>query len=182
MTDTPLKSVERITAPALEPLSLTETKLFLRVDTTNEDALITSLIKVAREGAETYTGRSLNTQSHRLRVEGDMPSTIVLPKGPVISIQTVATSSLGQSQQTLDAARYRLINPRGVLQLFNAPTGDTLTITYAAGYGDNASDVPSLIRQGMLHHIAQMFENRESNGAIPELSRTLYFPFREVRI
>ncbi len=182
MTDTPQKSVERITAPALEPLSLTETKLFLRVDTTNEDTLITSFIKVAREAAETYTGRSLNTQSHRLIVEGCIPDTILLPKAPIISIQTVVVSTRGANMQTVDTARYRLINPRGVLQLFNTPTGDTLTITYAAGYGDNASDVPSLIRQGMLHHIAQMFENRESTGVIPELSRTLYFPFREVRL
>lgn len=182
MTDTPIRSVLRITAPALEPLSLVETKLFLRVDTTAEDTLITSLIKVAREAAEIFTGRSLNTQSHRFILEGVLPETIILPKSPIISVQTVSVSLRGANAQTLDAARYRLINPRGVLQLFDSPSGDTLTITYAAGYGDNASDVPSLIRQGMLHHIAQMFDSREQTGAIPELSRTLYFPFREVRL
>jgi len=40
------------TAPASEPITLAEAKLYLRVDTTADDALITALITAARETVE----------------------------------------------------------------------------------------------------------------------------------
>src|SRR5262249_25595806 len=46
-------------APASEPLTLADAKQWARVETTDDDALITSLIVMAREYAETITQRQL---------------------------------------------------------------------------------------------------------------------------
>ncbi|WP_096232267.1 head-tail connector protein [Thermoanaerobacterium sp. RBIITD] len=52
-----------IEGPELEPVSLEEAKLHLRVDGTEEDALISALISTAREFCESFTGRSLALQT-----------------------------------------------------------------------------------------------------------------------
>lgn len=55
-----------LTGPAIEPLTLAETKEFLRVEVADDDALITSLIAAARNHVESETRRALITQSWRL--------------------------------------------------------------------------------------------------------------------
>jgi hypothetical protein len=51
------------TAPASEPVTLAEAKDYARVDTSDSDTLITSLIKVARRRVESETGLALITQT-----------------------------------------------------------------------------------------------------------------------
>ena len=53
--------LQLVTPPAEEPVSLAEARLHLRVDFTDDDALITSLIAAARQAAETLTGRQFVT-------------------------------------------------------------------------------------------------------------------------
>jgi len=181
MTTQPRVTVERITAPAVEPLQLAEVKLYLRVEQETEDALLTSLIAVAREAAEAFTGRSLITQSLRQRVYAPVCGIVSLLKGPVQSIQTVEAVHAGEAV-TLDPETYRLHGSRNLLQLLTLPYAEEIVVTYVAGYGDASADVPSLIRQGMLQHIALMYENREASPAVPELARALYQPYREMRL
>ncbi len=50
------------TAPTVEPLSLVEAKSHLRVDITDDDALITSLVTAARQYAEQITRRAFIAQ------------------------------------------------------------------------------------------------------------------------
>jgi len=58
--------LKQTVAPALEPVSLTEAKLHLRIDTTAEDVLISSLIKAARQYCENYQRRAYITQTWEL--------------------------------------------------------------------------------------------------------------------
>ena len=58
-----------ITSPNVEPLSLAEAKLHLRVDTNDEDTLISSLIVSARMAAENICRRALVTQSWRVVID-----------------------------------------------------------------------------------------------------------------
>ena len=52
-----------VTDASSEPLTLADAKLFCRVDTTDDDALITGLISSARRRVETETGLALMTQT-----------------------------------------------------------------------------------------------------------------------
>ena len=58
-----MSSYQITTEPATEPLTLTEAKEHLRVDGTDEDTLITSIITVARKLCENYTNRAFITQT-----------------------------------------------------------------------------------------------------------------------
>jgi uncharacterized phiE125 gp8 family phage protein len=55
-----------VTGPSVEPVSLAEAKLHLRVDITDDDTLITGLIISARQRAEVITRRALCTQTWKL--------------------------------------------------------------------------------------------------------------------
>ena len=70
--------LERIDAPVDEPVSLTELEVHLRTfaSDTSEDGLLNSLISVAREWAEEYTGRALLAQKWRLTIDSQYGGTI----------------------------------------------------------------------------------------------------------
>ena len=59
-----------VAAPTTEPVSLEEAKAHLRIDTTDEDALISALIHTATARAEQFTGRALVTQTWRQTMDG----------------------------------------------------------------------------------------------------------------
>jgi len=54
-----------LAGPAVEPVTLEETKAHLRVEFADDDALIAGLIKAARDCAESATNRKLITQPWR---------------------------------------------------------------------------------------------------------------------
>lgn len=58
-----------VTAPVTEPIALTDAKLYLRVDTTDEDTMITALIVAAREYCESFQNRAYVTQTLDLTLD-----------------------------------------------------------------------------------------------------------------
>ena len=58
-----------VSGPAVEPLSLAEAKSWIKVDASDEDALIQSLIVSARLAVEAATNRLLITQQWRLVID-----------------------------------------------------------------------------------------------------------------
>lgn len=65
--------LERVTQPEIEPITLAETKRYLRMfdDVTAEDDDISVLITAAREWVEDYTGRALVDQTWRLTIDNN---------------------------------------------------------------------------------------------------------------
>lgn len=61
--------LQSLSPPAVEPVTLAEAKLHLRVDIADDDAMITSLIKAAREFCETELRQALITQQWRLLLD-----------------------------------------------------------------------------------------------------------------
>ena len=55
-----------LTQPAVEPVTLAEAKLHLRVDIADDDLLISSMIIAARQSAETICRRAICTQTIKL--------------------------------------------------------------------------------------------------------------------
>jgi hypothetical protein len=78
-------ALKLITAPIAEPLTLAEAKAHLRVDESDDDALIEALIVAARQGAEHITQRALMPQTWELALD-QFESEIRLPKAPLASV------------------------------------------------------------------------------------------------
>lgn len=181
MVETVTRRVTRSVSPTTEPLSLAEAKLYLRVDGAEEDALISDMIVAVREAAETHLGKSLITQSWMLAYEGYVPSHVPLPKGPVQSIAHVKTRTRSGVETAINATLYHLAVAEDAVHFESVLMAHAVEITYTTGYGD-AEDVPASVRQGMLMHLAALYDNRLGGMELPAAVVTLYKPHRVVRL
>src|SRR5215469_16680870 len=62
-------SFSLVTPPAVEPVLLADAKGQARIDTTDDDTLVTNLITGARQWAERYTGRAFITQTWQMALD-----------------------------------------------------------------------------------------------------------------
>ncbi len=170
----------RTSAPATEPLTLGETKSYLRIDHDDEDSLVGDLIVTARMHAENWLRRSLISQAWKLGYDECAPMKISLPMGPVSAITSVTIINRDNSSSVVSDECYSLNSAMTMLR-FDIPLhGFQIEVAYDTGYGATGAHVPSPIRQGMLNHIAVLYDARgEGNSAMPEQSVSLYMPFRE---
>ena len=179
MTIYPLRKSILITPPSIEPLTLSEVKLFLRVDGTQEDSLLNSLILAARELAEKYIGHMLITQNWQMSQLFICGHNIDLVPRPVQNIDQVAIEYNGV-QTVLDSSAYEL-NIDNMLEINNNITADKVIIDFTVGYGV-AEDVPMPIKQGMLHSIGYLYHNREETASICPEAKALWEQYMELRI
>lgn len=182
MTLASRRLLKRVSDPVSEPLTLAETKLYLRVDGNEEDALINDLISASRQHAEQYLRRSLMTQGWKLAVNEECPEVLVLPMGPVQSVTSVSIFDTNGIETALVSSRYRLNAAQNALLFDGQVTGHRVEIRYQTGYG-GASDIPKPLKQGMLQHIAELYEKRgEQDRALPPACITLFQPYREISV
>ncbi len=194
------------TAPASEPVTLDEAKAFLRVDTSDDNTLITDLIVAAREAAEAYTRRAFITQTLKLwldrfpirctsgyDVDGffELPISAVvnsadfiyLPRQPLASVSSIVTYASDGTSSTLstnvygtDTAGGRVYLKEGQSWPANLRDTAAIVITYVAGYGA-ASAVPSSIKTAIKMHVAAMYDGR-GGCAMPDGARAILTPYR----
>ena len=159
------------TAATATPVSLAEAKAHLRVDTSDEDALVTALIQAATEYAQAYTSRRLMTTVFDYTLDS-FPSTgvICLPEPPLQSVASVTYIDTNGDSQTWSSSLYTVKTDEilGTIRpAYNEdfPSTrdevDAVTVSFTAGYADAAS-VPSTIKSAMLLLIGHLYENRES--------------------
>lgn len=176
--------------PVAEPLTLPEVLTHLREDAGVQDAYLTALISVAREACEDRTERTLIETPLLLTLDG-FPEVIELRRPPVLSVQSVSYIDPAGVQQTLDPADYLLDRVSEPGYLVPAPgkawpeTQDhinAVTVTYKAGYGGAAADVPRPLRQWMLLAIGDMYAMRNASSEKPrvpnEFADALLSPYR----
>lgn len=176
------RSLVRVVPPASEPLTLLETKAYLRVEGSAEDTLIASLITAARHYAETHLRKSLVSQRWKVAFADYAPERVWLPRGPVREMVEVTRIFLSGETETLDPARYRLESGGDTVYFDGSVYAQSIEMTYETGYGQ-AADVPKPICYGMLAHIASLYERRgDAQVALPGQSAALYAPFREVAL
>lgn len=172
-------SLNLVTAPAVEPLSVQEVKDHLRaIDDGNavEDALLEQLIVSVRQsldGRDGMLNRQLITATWDYTVhEFPRGISIDLPLAPVQSIDSISYVDADGATQTWASSNYTLSadldqRPRVYLEHGKSWPGtrddpDAVTIRFDAGYGGAASDVPAPIRAAMLLLIGNLYNSRES--------------------
>ena len=158
------------TAPAIEVWTLSEVKNYLKVDTSADDTLITTLLQSAREVAERYLNQALITQTITEKLDRLSNTTIYLSVSPVLSVLSFQYADSQNTTQTYNASNYIVdtFEKPARLSLAYGKTWPTLygnindvTIVYTAGYGATAASVPMQIRQAILMMIADSYDNRE---------------------
>jgi uncharacterized phiE125 gp8 family phage protein len=183
-----VESIRVIAAPAVEPVTLFEAKVHLRVDTDAEDVLLAALIRAARVRCEQFTHRAFVTQTIRYtmdtlpEIDGDwltpertLWADVELPRPPFQALVSVSYADHNGTDYALAADGYR-VSPggdeparlmlRGPILSAVAREFDALCFEYRAGYGDRGVDVPDPLRHAILVTVAGMYEDREG-GTVP---------------
>ena len=184
-----------LTPPAIEPVSLSEAKDFLRILTDDEDELLGTLITAARLMIEAASGRLLIEQSWRIVLDAwPQGGEIRLPLSPVGSViaarvypasgpaETVAPSSLMLVEGS-DPPLIAIVGPVSSPGRARA----AIEIDLVAGFGATRDTVPAPLRQAVLRLAFRWFEHRgdvvsRDAARLPAEIAALVAPFRRVRL
>lgn len=188
-----------VTAPTAEPVTLAQVKLHLRVDDSVEDALLTGLIRAAREHVETVTQRALMTQTWDLKLDA-FPcdgAAIEIPKPPTQSVTSITYVDTAGVTQTWSSALYTTdlpSDPQGqpgrivpAYQQVYPQTRDVpnaVTVRFVAGY-TAIGLVPDSIKAAMKILIGTWFDPGRASVAlgvtatpIPHTVDALLWPYK----
>lgn len=168
--------VSLVTGPAVEPLTLSECKQFLRVDHASDDTLISAMQVSARLWVETYTRRALCTQTIDLKYAGwpVQYDPLVVPYAPLQSVTSITYIDQDEATQTLAASQYIVraqAGPRagrGTIEIADGVTPPTLstqpdrpvTVRAVVGYG-SAPQVPDGIKSAIYLLLGDLYEQRQ---------------------
>lgn len=162
--------------PTIEPVSLADAKLHLRVDTDNEDNYIQSLITAARQYCEEFQNRAYITQTWELWFDAFPPQPwIRLPRPPLqadgLQVEYFDTNDVRYifTNYFIDS-----VSQPGYISLkegaswpSNTRSINGVCITFKAGYGDSADKVPETIKQAIKLLIGHFYEHRDIDTPAP---------------
>ena len=189
-----------VTAPAVEPVTLLEAKSHVREETADNDALILTLIKAAREHVETFTRRALITQTWDLKLDAfpcGYLGRLTLPMAPVSAVSSISYLDTSGATQTWSSAYYRAVlfagpkAPRSYIEpAYGYSYPSTLdvsaaaTVRFVCGYGTDPSTVPAGVKAAIKLLVGHWFENRAAvnvGNLVTDLPRgvdALLWPYR----
>jgi len=150
-------------------ISTANAKLFLKVDISDDDTLIDSLVTAATQSAQEYTNRFFidTTITQYGTTFNDLKE---LYKSPVSSITHIKYYDDDNVQQTVAGTVYNVvpaIEPTRVELKVDqsypsvADRSDAVECKYVVGYGAAASDVPQAIIQAVYLTIGHWYQNRQ---------------------
>ncbi len=167
------RSLKRAAQPVVEPVSLSDAKTHLRVDTESDDDQILALITAAREWCENYTQRTFVHTQWTMTFD-TFPWEIELPRPPVAvasgnTATTITYAMEGGGTATLATSEYRVdrTSEPGVIRTVYAGTWpshlldrNSISVTWWGGYGEDGTKVPKVVRAAILMLVAYWYERR----------------------
>lgn len=183
-------TITQIAEPAIEPVSVSELKSFLRITHEGDDALLTDMIKAARMFCENYTGKVFISRTFKIVFDRLNNNRIIpLAKGPLVSVSNVKTFDVDGNDVPISSDNYIIDTNRIVMNdgaNLRLPARDTriLEVNFTAGYGNAAADVPESIKQAILMKATYMYEQR---GDIPvsapfDMIASLLKPYKKIGV
>jgi uncharacterized phiE125 gp8 family phage protein len=164
-------SLRLVTPASALAVSLAEAKAHLRVDSADEDTLITAMITSATEVAEQLTGRAIMPQTWELTLD-TFANGIVLTRVPATAITTFTYVDGAGATQTPVGYRLRNSDDFGLAVVLPAygtnwpetlDDTETVKVRFTAGYADAAA-VPEPIKAWIKLTVSTMYENREGES------------------
>jgi uncharacterized phiE125 gp8 family phage protein len=179
-------ALKLVTPATAYPVSLQEMKDHLRVDGTDEDDLVTSLIAAGTGYAEAEARRAFVTQTWRLSLDAfpspargcrslesgqhGLHDPILIPLAPVIAVSSLTYVDTAGDTQTWSSSNYtvdadaepaRVVPAYGVAWPATRDVPNAVKVTFTAGYGA-ASAVPDGVKVAIRMLAAHWYENREA--------------------
>lgn len=171
-------------APA--PVTPAEIKAYLRIATSDEDALLAGLLRSAAELCEAFTGRALIERA----VEEKLPATAAwtrLGAAPVRAIEGLEAVGEDGTLEALPVGDYAIdidAAGEGWVRLLTPGSAKSVRVSYRAGLAADRNGVPEPLRHGIVRLAAHLYTHRDNaNGGGPPAAVTaLWRPWRRLRL
>lgn len=164
---------------SIEPITLTEVKAHLRLDTEAEDDLLNGLIASASNLVEEYLGKTLIKkvwQLQRTGVDVNGMREIEIPNGPLLNVVCIEQMLPNDTRRNI---RFSVNNCFGK-PIVTFKSQLPVLVTFEAGYGFYPKDVPAPIRQALLTLVAHFYDSRGGQMVMSPLVKTLLSPYKQV--
>lgn len=179
-----------VTGPPAEPITLSDAKNFLRVDSTQDDTLIPSIITAARMVCETVCNRTF-VQTTWMQSQDRFPyaipinyfpfytlermpnqlwGRITLPQPPIQSVTSIVYIDPNGDQQTLDPSLYQVEVPGNGVGTITPAYGtifpatrlqlDAVQVTFVSGYDNTGTLTPECAKMAIRMMINHLYNNR----------------------
>jgi len=165
-----MRAFKVVTPATSNPITLTEAKTHLKVDTTADDTFITNLIKSATSSAQEYTNRFFIATT--IQQVGDKWEDISnLFKSPVLSVSHIKYVDPDGTLQTLSTNVYFVDEVNKPARIGLKPNQSFPTIIdrlnavyveYRVGTAAGPDEVDEGIRQALLLTIGNWYQNRQA--------------------
>lgn len=189
-------SLQIITGPSAEPVTLTEVKERLGLTSTADDTRINQDITAARVQGERMTRKSLANKTY-LATFNRFPRpgcAFFLPLPPLVSVTSIVyLDNTGQSQ-TWDPAEY-LVRPKqspglvqealGSVYPIAGPIFGAVEVTFVAGYGAEGGPViPEDLKRGVMDLAIYLYSHPEavSSEVFNQAPKRLFSVFEAYRV
>lgn len=164
-------TIKIITPPSIEPITLQEAKHHLRVDGNDDDILISSLIKQAREWCEYYQNRKYITQTLELVLDTFAQGNAIIFNScsPIQKVESIKYYDKNKQEYIFDESSYiadidgfvgRVVLNKGkhwpIIELQSA---NAVKVRITAGYGDTADKIPETVKWAMILQMKLLYDD-----------------------
>jgi len=161
------------------PVDLLSIKNFLKVDFDNDDELIIKLAKTAMKQCETTINKTLIEKTYIYSLYDLETASILLPYSPIKSIIEIRVNTINDLSHIIQNSDYSLDDVGGILNFKDKPSNMyRIDIEYIAGM----VKINEELIQGLLMHIARMYEDRSGYSPIPLHALNIYSKYKQIRI
>lgn len=158
-------------------VDLAKAKKYLSIQHNHDDEMINDMLEMATIAAENYIGLSLNKKSWKMTIYSDLPNIIKLRHGPIYKVHSFKLFTYGDKELCLDEGDYILDKVHEQIIINKHYRLKKAEVIYDTGY----IKLPAPISQGILEHLAKLYDFRGSDNALPISARSLYQPYKRVR-
>lgn len=168
-------AIELITPPTATPVERAEVKAQVKIDAsvTADDTYVDALIEAAIEYAQERTRRQFINATYKYYLD-DFPGSsqiLEIPKPSLQSITSITYVDTNGDTQTWNSSLYEVdtksepgrlqpINGESYPSVFNQL--NAVIITFVAGYGGAATDVPDVVKHALKLLCSYFYENRDA--------------------